>query len=165
MKNVNIFMRRINICLFILLSVFVIFFSSFIINVLAGRLFNCFLEDLSTGMSIYYFFFLAVIFAPLFETRIFQKFLIEVSIKILERFKRRSFIIPILISAVGFGMSHYYSILYVINTVSIGIVLAYTYSIVRERKENAYWVVASIHALVNTLAFVTDNLSGLQPGR
>jgi hypothetical protein len=164
MGNINTFLRNINIYSFIIIFVSGICLFSFIINGLLGRLFNNSIEIINQEESIYLFFFLAVIVAPLFETLIFQKFLIEFSIKMLDRLKLNNFLIPILISAIGFGLAHYYSLIYLINGLSMGIVLAYSYSIALKRKESAFWIVTLIHSLVNTLAFVEDTLPGIHHG-
>ena len=93
-----------------------------------------------------------IILAPVLETLISQALIIEL-------FKKRfGNTITILISASFFGLMHYYSLAYIINTFFVGIIFAYAYIIYQEKNKKPFWVVCSIHALRNLISFILLSL-------
>lgn len=95
-----------------------------------------------------------IILAPLFETLIFQTFILFLLSKI--RFFRnyKSFII--ITSALLFAAQHIYSVQYMIYTFFVGIILMYAYII--STKKKPYLRVFLIHAMVNTTALLFEIL-------
>lgn len=93
-----------------------------------------------------------VIFAPLIETLIFQKWFYNLFSLIgwLNRYK----IFIILISAVAFGLIHFYSLSYIIYNFFIGVLLMFTYIIRIENRP--YWTVAILHGLMNLFSIFID---------
>lgn len=93
-----------------------------------------------------------VILAPLIETLIFQKWFYNLFSLIgwLNRYK--NFII--LISAVAFGLIHFYSLSYIIYNFFIGALLMFTYIIKINKK--AYWIVVILHSLMNLYSIFID---------
>ncbi|NFP92699.1 CPBP family glutamic-type intramembrane protease [Clostridium sporogenes] len=97
-------------------------------------------------------FILVIIIAPLIETLIFQYSII----KFLRNFNilKNNNIIIILISSILFGLSHPYSLTYIINTTILGIFLSYSFVIYENKNESPFWVVCAIHSLKNFTSFV-----------
>jgi len=96
-----------------------------------------------------------VIIAPLFETFICQ----YTVFKLLSQFSffksHQSFII--VISAVSFGIMHYYSLVYIVYAFIMGLFLMYAYML-RLQKEDSFKAVSSIHALINLSLLVFNYL-------
>lgn len=98
--------------------------------------------------------FIAVIAGPLLETLIFQYGVF----KIFEKLKWTSpdkYLWIITISACLFGLSHIYSVAYVVFATGVGFVLAYIYFFYRTDAPRAFWTTAIIHGLHNlAVAFI-----------
>lgn len=91
-----------------------------------------------------------IVLAPILETLIFQKLFFDfLKTKIRVRF-------IILISALCFGLSHFYDLSYVINTFFIGIILAIAYAFWSSKKISPFWVVVTIHLLHNLIVLVVE---------
>jgi hypothetical protein len=94
-------------------------------------------------------FFIAVIFAPLGETLIFQHTIISYFLN-----KRpNSFLFSCIFSAVLFGASHFYSPEYILKTFFSGLLFGTLYIVVYKKKQNAFIVVAIAHAIYNFIGF------------
>lgn len=106
------------------------------------------LDHLNTQES----FWLIVLFAPLFETFIFQFSIIK-----LLKFLFNNYYFGIIISAILFGINHSFSVLYIINATLLGILFGYVFVLSIRRNGFPFWTVFLIHALVNFLAFVENN--------
>jgi len=104
------------------------------------------------------FFFFAVALAPFFETAFFQAFIIELTKLNQKRLRWKSNIYPIIFSATAFSLIHVYSLTYVVVTFFIGLCLAYTYIIVRKRKQNPILVVTIVHATHNLIVFTLEHV-------
>lgn len=91
--------------------------------------------------------FLALIFAPLLETFIYQTLIIFI-LRMFNGIKNKPIVI-IFISAIIFGISHSYSIFYVGFATIVGVLLAYSYMVFLERKESSFWVTTAIHFMRN----------------
>ena len=114
---------------------------------------------LTTGPKIYnYFildFFKIVILAPLFETFISQ-YCVFILLSRFSFFRNhQSFVI--LISAISFGVMHYYSLIYIVYAFIMGLFLMYAYML-RLQKEDSFKAVSSIHALVNLSLLIFNYL-------
>ena len=103
------------------------------------------------------FFFLAVGLIPFFETVIFQAFIIEL-VKWHQKRFRNSNIYSIIASAIAFSLIHVYSLTYVVVTFFIGLCLAYTYIIVRKRKQSPILMVTIVHASHNLIVFILEHI-------
>lgn len=102
--------------------------------------------------SIWAFFSLVVIVAPIIETFIGQVFPIKLIQKILPG--HRSYL-AVFTSAIFFALLHYgYSIWYSLLTFPLAILLAKTYIIFQKRQESSYWVTTGVHALRNFIGFI-----------
>jgi len=97
---------------------------------------------------------IGVLVAPIMETAIYQVFIIKVSRHIFSKFLNSDYTIPILLSAICFGLSHPYDVYYEIMAFMSGIILAFAYCILLLRKESSFWIVALIHSLVNLTAII-----------
>jgi hypothetical protein len=102
--------------------------------------------------SMFLNFVVAIIIAPLLETLIYQYAVIKLlrKVKIL---KNNNYII-ILICSILFGLSHTYSLSYVINTTIIGIILAYSFITYEKKGIPPFLIVCAIHSLRNLFSFV-----------
>ncbi|NMA57468.1 MULTISPECIES: CPBP family intramembrane glutamic endopeptidase [Clostridium] len=93
---------------------------------------------------------IASILAPLLETLVFQYGVIEVLDFI--NFSKYRQAILIVISSIAFGMSHCYSVIYMVYGFLIGLVLAYSYMLYKKKDFSAFGVVFWIHCLRNTIS-------------
>ncbi len=96
---------------------------------------------------------LVVIWAPAFETILYQALIIHI-IKAFVSKIRYSFFISILISSLAFGLSHPYSLPYILAATIYGIILATAYYISLYRKQSAFLIVFLLHALINISALL-----------
>lgn len=96
--------------------------------------------------------FVAVILAPLIETLIAQALVI----RIVRWAAPASFLLPVVVSAILFGCGHAASPLYAVCMFFVGLVWAFAYLSRLERRgfAQAFWLVAAVHALNNSLAFI-----------
>lgn len=104
-------------------------------------------------------FLLTVIAGPLIETLIFQYVVIETGLKIID--KQKNFIL-ILVSALVFGISHFYSFLYVSLAFILGIYFGCIYVLSKEKEGiNAFILVTIVHANINFCAFIIEDVMKL----
>lgn len=113
---------------------------------LSGNFFD--VGDVSLGAL----FVIAVFIAPFIETCIYQTIVFGVLGKVSLFSKNEVWII--LISGVLFSLAHNYSYLYVLHGLIVGIILAYGYSLFKDRKEGPYLMVSAIHILRNIVAVI-----------
>jgi uncharacterized protein len=150
-------LKNINIILFSFAAVAVTLIGIFIIN----RFLFKEIPDLPENIkkmeeSKYLFFIEAIVLVPLLETFVFQKLVIDFSTRILEKFKKETFIIPIIISSILFSVEHIYNLIYFFNGLFMGIIFAFCYKIITLRKENPFIIVTVIHSFVNLLPVIRD---------
>jgi hypothetical protein len=103
-------------------------------------------------------FFLAVILAPLFETWFNQ----SLPFKLLQKvnyLKERTYLI-LLISALFFGITHFYSLFYIIYATLMGFVLMYGYMVRIKTDNRTFYLIAICHSIVNLGVFVKNFLIG-----
>lgn len=100
---------------------------------------------------------LIIVIVPIIETFIFQYGVF----KILQAFKftRSKYVIYIFISALLFGLEHWYSIKYILFAFTAGIALAYTYYLYHKNAIKAFWTTTLIHSLRNLTSLVIFYLS------
>lgn len=89
------------------------------------------------------------IIIPLIETFIFQYLIIEY-VGNIKKFKDKKFLIAV-ISAVAFSLSHYYNAFYIFYSFILGLFLAYTYILYKNKGKNPFIVVMILHALRNLI--------------
>jgi hypothetical protein len=110
----------------------------------------------SGGKNIYILFFTVVILSPIIETYIYQ----SLPYRYLNRIvflKERKYLI-LIISALFFGLSHFYSLFYVIYGFFMGLGFMYSY-MVRIRTDNrTFYLIAMCHSLVNLGVFISHNI-------
>jgi uncharacterized protein len=114
--------------------------------------------NLANDVGLVVFFFLVVGLVPFLETVIFQALIIELVKEYLKRFRWNSNIFPIIVSAIAFSLIHIYSLIYVVITFFMGLCLAYTYIIVKKRKQNPILIVSIVHAFHNLIVFTIENI-------
>ena len=97
-------------------------------------------------------FFKMVILGPIIETLIFQFFIF----KLFQLIKSggNKYLVYIGSSALAFGLSHYFSIRYIIFAVSIGLVLAYMLYFYHHNMKKAFWTTALVHAMHNCTLYL-----------
>ncbi len=98
------------------------------------------------------FFFLGVIFAPLFETW-FCQYLPYYFLNKIKFLRERNYLI-LFLSALFFGANHFYSLFYIVYGFLMGLVLMYGYMVRIKTDKNTFYLVAITHALVNFGAFI-----------
>lgn len=133
------------------------FFSTVNIDTLANQPMNddadlLILYDASTILFLFIMFALVV---PILETLVFQKFIIDFLQK-----NHIGTIQAILISSVIFGLMHNASMLNIINSSISGIVLAYSYCIYKQKKDEPFKTVCYIHGAHNFISMLLSLLFG-----
>ena len=139
---------------FILMAVIIVILLTFIPDALGIEI-----QERETRTYTIWLLVVALVLAPLFETLVFQKLLID--------FFRYKFTYDwplILISAIPFGIGHYFNeyfyrdILYAFGT---GIIFAYAYILAKKRRDmNAFTAVYCIHAGYNLSIILLDLIFG-----
>ncbi len=99
-----------------------------------------------------FLFLTAVIIAPLAETLLFQMLPFWVFRKAQYFCKHRFAVVAL--SGIIFGLQHYYSLLYMIITIFIGMILMYGYTV--KWRKHAFWNVTLMHALWNLHILLID---------
>lgn len=96
------------------------------------------------------------IIAPLLETLLLQ----SIPIRLTLYFKPDGRLTAILISAIIFGLLHYYSIFYIIYGFLGGLLFATVYMICKDKRNHvyAYFIVVLLHSIWNTIGIFTENV-------
>lgn len=95
---------------------------------------------------------LGLFLAPLFETLIFQYFIIEIMFRLKARPLQAVFI-----SALLFGLSHPYNLIYVLVTIVFGFVYSLYYVLLRSQGGGyKFWLVALLHSSWNLVALLNN---------
>lgn len=148
--------RSIILIFMILLSFFVTLSTSVFVSYFAGDgvFYIDYLEDLSSTDV----FAITVVFAPIFETFLYQFLIIELLL-IIRKWIRIPLFIPIAVSAIAFGMSHDYNVYYICSASLIGILYAIFYLIAKYNVSmNAFISVTIVHASTNFMGFILDQM-------
>lgn len=112
-----------------------------------------------TEMGIWGGFIFVILIAPVFETVIFQWLAVEGAKYVFSKVKIKHYIFPVLVSAFIFGLNHYYNFSYMIVTFFSGSIYAFSYILIKKRRENPIVVISIMHALFNLIPFYQDFLS------
>jgi membrane protease YdiL (CAAX protease family) len=94
----------------------------------------------------------AVIIVPLIETLIFQKWTYK--LLSLTKFLKQRKILIMFLSAVIFGIIHFYSLSYIVYNVFTGFLFMFAYIVKLHKKP--YWTVVTLHGLINLFAILID---------
>lgn len=152
-ENIAHFFRNLNIIIFVLLYCFIciilsLFFDCVLIY-LPGDL-NIIEKSHESNiliLNILKF----VLLGPFLETFIFQHVPFSIFRRIFKNHKSKT--ILILFSGIIFGISHIYSLYYIIKTFILGMLFMYAY-IIRYKNKDAFISVFLIHALFNLTIFI-----------
>lgn len=110
-------------------------------------------DDFFANKGLLIIFLSTVIIAPILETFLYQFLIINYLVK-------QKKIIAIYVSAVFFGISHYYSILYIVSTFFLGLCFAFVFVVSKRRKDvSPFWFVTLIHGIINAIAFFFNDLT------
>ncbi len=145
-----------------LVSSFVVI--SVISNFLLVRLFILFFGALDMGspffleMDMSAQFIWTVVYGPIIETVIFHLILIELFLYIFKSTKY-GYLFSVMITAILFSMSHYYSLHYIVITFFLGIILGTAYIVAKTRDMLACLVVFLIHAIYNGISLILYGLT------
>ena len=95
---------------------------------------------------------LVSVFVPVFETFLNQR----LPFKLMQNWSltKNKYGLYILISAIIFGLCHCYSLQYMIFAFAVGLVLGYTYFFYSKTPKLAFWTIALIHGLRNSIVFI-----------
>ena len=140
-------------------EIFTFIFFSFLLLILLAVPFHLvkYFFDISSGNSIMVEktiiekVIIGIFIGPIIETLIFQTALINLSL-----FIKKNKLFAILVSALLFGLSHYYSFYYFTYTFTIGSFLSYLYFLSKKKKYNPILTLSSIHALYNLIVLATN---------
>lgn len=98
---------------------------------------------------------MGLVVAPITETLCFQYLVFEG----LKRWFVKRKVIPVIISASFFALSHFYSGYYIIEAFFSGLIFSYAYLVFSDKQVFAFGYVSIIHALRNVLPFVLFSLN------
>lgn len=135
------------------------FFISLFANIISGYVFNYLNilyfklnNDQFEKISENEFFYIAVIFAPIIETLIFQFFLYRIT----QLLKIKNTYIVIVIMSFAFSQAHWYNWLYVVSTFFNGLFFNTLYVKIYRLKNEFYAIllVVIVHALYNLYGFL-----------
>lgn len=151
------FLTSLSVIKFIIIITSGMILGSFIFGVVSFVISNVFcgtetisVEPHLTQESFVTQFIYAVILAPLLETFLFQMCVI----KILRKINKLNNSIVVIISALIFGLQHFYSLEYILNTTIAGIFLAYAFITYEKKKLLPFCVVCIIHSLRNFISLI-----------
>lgn len=100
---------------------------------------------------------IVILFAPLFETFIYQFSIIELAHTYIKKYYTNY--IAIFISATLFAFSHLYNIHYFIYSFLIGVNFALIYIVAKKRKDvNPVLLLFSVHSITNSIGFTINEL-------
>jgi len=122
---------------------------SFIFSVLAQPVY----DDPLAGLSLDIRLITVILFAPIIETILVQKLLIEVSLKYINGSK----LLAILLSAGIFGIAHHYSIANIFKAFIAGLLYGLLYCAMKYKNKNPVLFVAVAHAIFNSIGFIVNN--------
>ena len=95
----------------------------------------------------------SLLFAPLLETLLFQKLIINICIEGSLKNKNKYYI-AIFISSLCFGLAHImYGILYSLSGFLTGLFLAYSYIVYNNKNDKPFLTTTLIHSALNMIAF------------
>lgn len=131
-----------------------------LVNVIVQGIFPLDIVDLGFKHSEFSMFIRGIVLAPIIETLLFQLIPIELLLLGFLNYTKKQYpLLVIIISALLFGLSHYYSIGYIVLTFFIGLYLAALYFVFRRRSNSighAYLMTAFFHLLYNLTSFVVS---------
>lgn len=100
----------------------------------------------------------ALIMAPIVETFIFQKVIID-ALDDIDCFKRMSFAM-VLISGSAFGLTHLrLSVYHAVCATVVGLLLSYSFLMYKRKGNKPFIVTAAIHAVLNAISIVISSLN------
>ena len=154
----NKYTEKVNIYfVFKLLSIIII--SEAIVGLLFYQ-FDIDLTSASSNWPIPLKLFAIIIFAPLFETLIFQYLIYKWLNQLIRnpnfRYNNEAYIIA---SSIAFSLQHYQSVWYMAYTLIPGVVLAYCFLHFHKLYgdfSTPFWFTAAVHALLNSFVFIID---------
>ncbi len=151
--------RRREICKLILIGILV----SIAVNIILGLTFtsllsydpsksDTYIDDLSIVKKIL----LIVILAPLIETFLFQYLLIR---PFLKKKSKKIMMLGIFISALVFGLMHYFNIYYIVTMFVIGLIFGIFFVLGQTKFNRGFIVVFSIHSFMNGLSMILEEFN------
>ena len=157
LQNINANFKRLNRLTFVIIltsALYVIAISfNFVFGLIKEK--DIFLFDFSSKeKNIGLLFFSPVILAPIFETFLNQ-FLPYYLLNKIKYFNERSYLI-ILVSAIFFGLLHFYSVFFIIYAFLLGLVLMYGYMIKIRTDKKTFYLIAICHSLLNLGIFIKN---------
>jgi uncharacterized protein len=157
LKKLNVRFKNLNRISFIIILTLILFLISFCLNYIIGffKESDYIILNLSGGTKSFAVLFLSpVIIAPIFETFLGQ-YLPYHFLKRVKYLNDREYLI-LLISAVFFGLIHFYSVFYIIYAFLLGLVLMYGYMARIDSDDKTFVLVAVSHALLNLGIFIRN---------
>lgn len=156
-EKINNYLKNSSRIVFILLLTLALFTIAILFNIAYS-----FVKDLDIIWSDFpdwqddtiIFFILAVIIGPLFETW-FNQYLPYYLLSKVKFLRERSYLI-LLISALFFGLNHFYSLFYIIYGILMGVVLMYGYMIKIKSDKKTFILIATCHGLLNLGVFILN---------
>lgn len=141
---------------FILLGVGISLLLNIILNIFYKGGYN-----IQNNIPIWQFAVIALIFAPLFETFLYQFLIFKVSFSFV-KIKKNKFSLSIIciISSFLFGISHYYNIGYMVFGFITGLYFAYVYmycNYLSKLNLHGFIAVVLTHFFINLLGFLQNN--------
>jgi len=158
LQKINLSLNKLNSIPFVIVFTSILYIVSFSSNFILGFIKqndHILIDFHSKGENFVLIYVVPLFFAPVFETFLGQSLPYFLLKKI--RFLNEKSYLILIISAVIFGLLHFYSLFYMIYAFLIGIVLMYAYMVRVKSHKNAFLLVAICHSLLN-LGIIIKNL-------
>lgn len=151
---------KLNSIIYLIIFFIALFLIQLPFILIGGEIQNSSAESIKNDSGLTVLFIMLVLIAPIFETLVFQFFIIEGCRYFLRKFisLRLIFIISTIISALAFASSHTYSACYFIGSICSGIIFAVLYSLSKYRKEPAFIFPLILHVFWNLFVFVVTDI-------
>ena len=150
---------KLNRFIFVLIAIVGNLILSVLLSLIAGFLSEEALDiSFFKDQSLIVIFLISVVFAPIFETLVFQYVIIE-GVYFLMKMNKKSFLIGIVLSSILFGLSHFYNWIYVFLATIQGISFALVYNVAKKRKDMSPFIITWVtHIFLNVFAFLMNDI-------
>jgi uncharacterized protein len=157
LRKITIYLKELKGITFVLVITSLLYFVSFCSNIVLGFINQKdlnFVDLQGKENSIVFLFITPVILAPIFETFLGQS-LPYYLLKKINYLNERSYLI-LIVSALIFGLLHFYSLFYIIYAFFLGLILSYGYMLRVKNDKRTFILIAICHSLLNLGIFIKN---------
>jgi hypothetical protein len=159
LQKVNVFLKEANRPTFVLVLTSALILTAFLFSIaynIIEKIDIVWYDFPSEEKDLVFLFVAGIIVAPILETWLCQTLPYTLLNKV-KFLKERSYLI-LLISAVFFGLNHFYSLFYMIYGFLVGLIFMYGYMIRIKTDNKTYYLIVISHLLVNLVATIRNLL-------